>query len=98
MSETLSQELYARELLALSNLSQQGMSLLMIQIAPVSAAAGVAVPDLALPRDCVLIAMIRDGAVLYPRGDTVLQPWDRVFAVVDRQSEEGLREVLTRLP
>jgi trk system potassium uptake protein TrkA len=98
MSEVLSTEIFARELLALSNLCQQGMSLLMIQISPVSTAAGCPVPELDLPRDCVLVAVIRDEQVLYPRGDTTLQPWDRVFAVVDRASEEGLREALTRLP
>jgi trk system potassium uptake protein TrkA len=97
MSETLSTEFFARELLALDNLCRQGMSLLMIQISPVAAAAGCPVPELELPRDCVLLAVIRDERVLYPRGDTTLQPWDRVFAVVDRDAEDGLREALTRL-
>ena len=98
MSESLSTEIFARELLALDNLCRQGMSLVMIQISPVSIAAGRPVPDLELPRDCVLLAVIRDDAVLYPRGDTTLQPWDRVFAVVDRSCEDALREALTRLP
>ncbi|GEM_PF-2951497 len=97
MSEMLSTEICARELVALSNLCQQGMSLVMIQISPVAAAAGTSVPDLELPRDCVLIAVIRGEVVHYPRGDTRLQPWDRVFALVDRASEDGLRDVLSRL-
>jgi len=97
MSEMLSTEIFARELLALDNLCRQGMSLVMIQVSPVSVAAGCPVPELELPRDCVLLAVIRDDQVLYPRGDTTLQPWDRVFAVVDRNCEDGLREALTRL-
>ena len=98
MSETISTEIFARELLALDNLCRQGMSLVMIQVSPVSVAAGCPVPELELPRDCVLLAVIRDEKVLYPRGDTTLQPWDRVFAVVDRTCEDALREALTRLP
>lgn len=97
MSDMLSTEFFARELVALDNLCRQGMSLLMIQVSPVAAAAGCPVPDLDLPRDSVLLAVIRDETVLYPRGDTTLQPWDRVFAVVDRAAEEDLREALTRL-
>ncbi len=97
MSEMLSHELHARELLALDNLCRQGMSLVMIQVSPVAAAAGCSVPELPLPRDCVLIAVVREDRVLYPRGDTALQPWDKVFAVVDQQAEDALREVLTRL-
>lgn len=97
MSEMLSPEVGAREIVALQNLSQQGMSLVMIQVSPVAEAAGRAVPDLDLPRDCVLLAVVRGDRVLYPRGDTMLQPWDRVFAVVDRKAEDALREALTRL-
>jgi trk system potassium uptake protein TrkA len=97
MSEMLSTEFFARELVALDNLCRQGMSLLMIQVSPVAAAAGLPVPELDLPRDCVLLAVIRDERVIYPRGDTTLLPWDRVFAVVDREAEDDLREALTRL-
>lgn len=97
MSEAISHELPARELQALSALCQEGMSLVMVQISPVAEAAGCPVPALTLPRDCVLIALVRDGRVLYPRGDTTLQPWDRVFAVVDQAAEEALREALTCL-
>ena len=99
MSETLHEphELHARELLALDTLCRQGMSLVLIQVSPVAEAAGCPVPQLALPRDCVLIALVRDGRVIYPRGDTSLQPWDKVFAVVDHGAEDALREVLTRL-
>lgn len=97
MSEALFHDIYARELLALDSLCRQGMSLVMIQVSPVSVAAGCPVPELDLPRDCVLVAVVRDESVLYPRGDTTLQPWDRVFAVVDRKAEDDLREALTRL-
>lgn len=87
----------ARDLATLQALSHTGLKLVSIQVSPMCEAAGKAVPELALPRDCVLVLLIRDGAVLYPRGDTVLAAWDQLYAVVDEGSEGLLRDALTRL-
>jgi len=59
-----------------------------------SAAIGTAVADLRLPEDCVLISLIRDGSVSFPRGKTRLMAGDRVFALVRRESADALERVL----
>lgn len=86
-----------RDLVTLQSLTQAGMNLVSVTISPLSQAAGTPVPELPLPRDCVLVALVRGDALIYPRGDTTLQPWDSLFAVVDQASEEQLRTALTQL-
>jgi Trk K+ transport system NAD-binding subunit len=43
----------------------------------------------------VVSAVMRDGTLILPNGDTVLQPDDDVIALADRQSEEAFREMMT---
>lgn len=57
-------------------------------------ATGSSVMDLRLPEDCVLIALMREGSVSFPRGKTVLLAGDRVFALARRGSAEALRRSL----
>ena len=55
---------------------------------------GVTVADLAVPRDATLVAVVRMGHVVVPRGDTVLQIGDEVLALVTPDSEGKLKELL----
>ena len=59
-----------------------------------SPVAGLPVSRLQLPAECVLIAVIRDGRIDLPRGGTVLQAGDRVFALARRQEVEALETAL----
>jgi trk system potassium uptake protein TrkA len=52
------------------------------------------VRDLDLPAQCVLTAVFREGQILIPRGDTVLQPGDEVLAVVHAAYAEQLAALL----
>lgn len=93
----LPQPFAARDLQTLQSLTQAGMNLVSITISPLCDVAGVPVPMLDLPRECVLVALVRGQDLIYPRGDTTLAAWDQVFAVVDQQAEEHLRQTLTKL-
>lgn len=97
LSSSSPQSFAARDLLTLHSLTQAGMNLVSITISPLCEAAGLPVPELDLPRACVLVALVRGEDLIYPRGDTTLVPWDQVFAVVDAHAEEHLRQTLTRL-
>lgn len=59
-----------------------------------SPAVGKAVVEVDLPVDCLLISILRDGTVSFPRGRTVFQAGDRVFALARRDAAEGLRAAL----
>jgi trk system potassium uptake protein TrkA len=51
---------------------------------------------LSLPPECVLVAIIRKGQLILPRGDVVLQPADEVLAVAHRSCLKQLAAVLGR--
>jgi trk system potassium uptake protein TrkA len=59
-----------------------------------SPVAGLPVSQLRLPAECVLIAVVRDGRIALPRGSTVLQAGDRVYALARRQQVEALESAL----
>ena len=59
-----------------------------------SPAADKAVAELDLPRDCLLVAVVRPDGMLVPRGDTVLKAGDEVVAVVSTAVREKLMELL----
>jgi trk system potassium uptake protein TrkA len=59
-----------------------------------SAAAGASVAALRLPPECVLIALLRDGEVLYPRGGTELRAGDRVFGLAKAAELPALETAL----
>ena len=74
---------------------QQGeVEITEVQLKADSPVAGRAVAELVLPQECVLIAVARDGKVSFPRGQTVLQAGDRVFALVRRQEVDRLERIL----
>ncbi|MBC7225428.1 MAG: hypothetical protein H5T59_14335, partial [Anaerolineae bacterium] len=54
--------------------------------------AGRAIKDLDLPRDCVLVSIQRGRGLVLPHGDTVLQPGDRVVALVHHDCIDQLRQ------
>ncbi|MBU1671212.1 MAG: TrkA family potassium uptake protein [Actinobacteria bacterium] len=55
---------------------------------------GKAVQDLDLPRDCVLVAIIRGDETVIPSGTDSIQAGDSVIAVTSMESEDRLRKVL----
>lgn len=52
---------------------------------------GMAVAQLHLPDECVLIALIHEGRTSFPRGRTILRAGDRVFALVRKKSIDEFR-------
>jgi len=57
-------------------------------------AAGISLADLEIPRNATIVAVLREHHLVVPRGDTVLQPFDEVLALVTEDSEDELRRVL----
>ena len=68
--------------------------LVEVTLAHDSPAAGVSVADMQIPRDATLVAIVREGHVVVPRGDTVAQIGDEVMALVTPDSEDQVKAVL----
>jgi trk system potassium uptake protein TrkA len=78
---------------------RRGEYLLVEEKVPEGAPAiGVMIKDLDFPEHCVIAAIIRDGAVVVPRGVTALEPGDEVLAVVDRPAAEHLARLFSASP
>jgi trk system potassium uptake protein TrkA len=76
------EEMSLGDMMTLLKLRKGQYSLVEEKVDPTAIAAGKAVRDLNLPAECILAAVIREGQLLIPRGDTTLQPSDEVLAVV----------------
>jgi len=50
--------------------------------------------ELGVPRDATIVAVVRGGHVVVPRGDTVLQAGDEVLALTTPGSEEAVKAIL----
>jgi trk system potassium uptake protein TrkA len=55
---------------------------------------GKPLAELEIPRDATIVAVVRDGHVVVPRGDTTLEKGDEVLALVTPDSEAALKALL----
>ena len=71
-----------------------GAQLIEVTLADESPAKGRSVMDLAVPREATLVAILRDGHVIVPRGDTILEGGDEVVALTTPASEDAVKRIL----
>jgi hypothetical protein len=90
----LSESLVPGDVMTLLKLRRGQYSLVENKVDPKSVAAGKAVKDLDLPSECVLPAIIRNGNLIIPRGDTIVQADDKVFALVHVSQLDKLASIL----
>ena len=97
ISQLISRELDIRHLDRIALLARGRISLIEVEVHPSAPARVVA--ELGLPPQTVLVAAIREGVaeeVVVPRGDTVIQPGDRLLAVTTVENESAVRAALSR--
>ena len=68
--------------------------LVEVTLADSSPAVDQSIADLGVPRDATLVAVVREGHVVVPRGDTVLLAGDEVLALVTSDSEDAVKGIL----
>ncbi len=72
------------------------VGLVEVTLAPDADVVGKEIKDIAIPRNATFVAIVRRDSVVMPRGDTALQAGDEVLAIVTPESEDDVRNVLTR--
>jgi trk system potassium uptake protein TrkA len=72
--------------------------LVEVTLADSSPAADQSIAELGVPRDATIVAVVRDGHVIVPRGDTVVQAGDEVLALVTEDSEDAVKAILVGAP
>ncbi|MDD1662326.1 MAG: NAD-binding protein [Methanomicrobiales archaeon] len=83
MAPIIAEEMSLGEMMTLLTLGKGHYSLVEERVHPTAMAAGKAIRDLNLPEECILVGVIREGELLIPHGNTVLQPNDMVIALAN---------------
>lgn len=87
-------ELTVGDLVPLVTLRKTGMEIVELLLDATSRCVNKLVDEIELPRDCVLISLVRGDHAVVPRGDTQLLAGDEVIALVQAAQENELREIL----
>ena len=90
----IEQEIPERGMVHLMTLKHAQLALVEATVEHGAAVVGKSLTDVEFPENVVLSAVLRNGTLLIPRGDTVLQPRDEVIALSSKESEEPLRRML----
>lgn len=96
LAHLVAEEMSLGDMMTLLKLRKGQFSLVEEKVHPEAPAAGKAVRDLELPGECVLVAILRKGQLLAPRGEIVLHPADEVLAVVHASGAGRLAALLGR--
>ena len=94
MAHLIAEEMSLGDMITLLKLRRGQYSLVENRVDPRAVAAGKALKEIDLPRECVLVAIIRGGELIIPRGETVLEPDDEVLALVHISQLERLASLL----
>ncbi len=90
------EEMSLGDMMVMLKLRRGKYSLVEEKIPPGASAVKVAIKDLALPQNCVIAGIIRNGEIVLPRGVTVLEAGDEILALVDENARIGLEKLLGR--
>jgi trk system potassium uptake protein TrkA len=96
LAKLILEEMSLGDMMTLLKLRKGEYSLVEEKVAASAVAAGREVHTLDLPAECTLVAVLRKGKLIIPRGDTVLQPADEVLAVVHQSRLADLAALLGR--
>ena len=94
ISDLIENEVSVDDIRTLLPLHKGELVIVETQISEGAPAVNVAVADLQLPEDCVLISIIRDGHVIIPRGQTIVLENDEVVALASPSAKAKLRHIL----
>ncbi len=68
--------------------------LVEVTLASESPACGKTIAELGVPRDATIVAIVRAGHVVVPRGDTAIEEGDEVLCLVTPESEQVVKGIL----
>jgi trk system potassium uptake protein TrkA len=90
MSQMIEEEMSMGDMMTLTKLRRGNYSLVTEKIPEGARAIGMMLKDTDLPEHCVIAAIIRKGEVIVPRGISVFEQDDEVFAVTDPEGSKQL--------
>jgi trk system potassium uptake protein len=98
IAHVVAEELSLGEMTILLKLRKGRYALVEERLHPTAPAVGRCVGDLPLPRECVVVAVLREGRAILHDPATVLQADDELLAVVHRDAAARLSQLLGHAP
>ena len=95
IAQLLEEEVTVGEIATLLKLRRGNLSLVEAVVTEGAPAANLSLADVELPMNSVLVAVVRDGTVIVPTGETILRVGDEVVALTDVDSQPALAAALT---
>lgn len=95
LAHLIGEEMSLGDMMTLLKLRRGQYSLVEVVIQPGVKAAGTSIKNLPLPEKCVIVAIIRKGEMVVPRGSTIIDVGDEVLAITDQVGAEELAELFT---
>jgi len=95
LAHLIGEEMSLGDMMTLLKLRRGQYSLVEVVIPLGAKAAGAAIKDVTLPTQCVIVAILRKGQMIVPRGETIMEAGDEVLAITDKDGEEQLAELFT---
>jgi trk system potassium uptake protein TrkA len=93
-AKVIEEEIGLGELVTLLKLNRGEAALVELNLPETSPVRGKAIRDVPLPPETVIATVIRAGALVIPRGDTVLEAGDEILAVSSVRAEPALKQAL----
>jgi trk system potassium uptake protein TrkA len=90
LASLIEEEMSLGDMMTLLKLRRGQYSLVEEKIPAQAAVLGIAIKDMHLPEHCVIAAVLREGRIVVPTGDTIFEVGDEVLAVTNRSGAEQL--------
>jgi len=94
LARLIVEEMSLGDMMTLMKLRKGEYSIVEEKVDPGSPAIGKALHELELPPECVFVAILRQKGLIVPRGDTILNPFDEVIALVHSSQLANLAHLL----
>ena len=94
LARLVAEEMSLGDMMTLLKLRKGQFSVVEEKVHPTAMAVGKTLGELKLPDQCVIVAVLRKGDLIIPRGELVLQQADEVLAIVHATQVADLAAVL----
>ena len=98
LATLVAEEMSMGDMMTLLKLRKGEFAVVEEKVHPEAEVVGKTLRQIDFPAECVLVAILRKGTLIIPRGDTVLQPVDEVIALLHSSQAHCLAQMLGRTP
>lgn len=94
LAHLIQEEMSLGDMMTLFKVRRGRYSVVEEKVAPGAKGIGIELKDMGLAEQCVIAAIIRDGKMTLPRGDSTLQAEDEIIAVTSPEGSQKLADLL----